>query len=157
MLTTAEVLWECAPVSEPWQTLRTPRRSVRAGASAATALFWTAALAGAVQGATLSGSVHYSGILTGVSAMHPIKVLVSTDPNFAPPDPIAASTAVTINGGTYTFDGLTPGTYYLAAALALVPSEFDRVHVGEPFQIYNGRLAFPGDPITVPQSGVDVD
>ena len=111
----------------------------------------------AAHAATLSGTVHYSGGLAGVSSTHPIKLLLSSDPNFDGDNVIVAQTTVPINGGAFTLEAPAAGTYYLAFALALISEQFDRFHVGEPYQIFDTRFSFPGDPIDVPQQFVILD
>lgn len=100
--------------------------------------------------ATLSGTASYSGEHSPVSSTRPILLYLWDTPS-PMTDPVARAT-VTANGGGFDLEAPSDGTYYLAVVLD-VDGNGD-ASVGEPFQVYNGRGSFPGDPITVPASGV---
>lgn len=87
----------------------------------------------------LTGTVQYNGSMGPVSSSRP--VLLELIEN-------GVSTTVTVNGGSFAFDGLTPGNYTLVYVLDL--NNDGRVSVGEPGLIYNNRPSLPGDPIAVP-------
>jgi hypothetical protein len=104
-------------------------------------------LAGAADGATLSGTVHYGGSLGPVSATVPIGVFVSDQPDLGGNQIVSE---IPTNDGPFSVN-LTAGTYYLAVFLDLLNIGLPKV--GAPYQIYNQRFTLPGDPIVVSDTG----
>lgn len=100
--------------------------------------------------AILSGTIEYTGALGPVSGKRPILLFLSASPllDGAP----AATSFVDTNGGAFELAAPAPGDYYLGYLLDMngdtAPS------LGEPFEVYLDRTMTPGDPVTVPQSGL---
>jgi hypothetical protein len=100
---------------------------------------------------SISGTIQYSGGLGPVSSMRPIKIEVSST---ASKLGSVAHTTVTANGGRFIVNVATAGNYYLWFFLDV--NKDGRPNVGEPFQVYDRRFTLPADPITAPQSGVNL-
>lgn len=114
-------------------------------------LSWFTIMSAGVAGAvTLSGTVSYSGAQGPVSAQRPIHLFIWNTPS-PDSDPVAEA-LVTANGGPFDLELPSGGSYYLAYLLDVQGS--GDANVGDPFRVYDNRNNFPGDPITVPQSGV---
>jgi len=117
------------------------------------ALLWAAAShSGAGETVSISGTIEYTGAQGPVSAAQPIVVLVWD--NFDLEGAPIAGAPVETNGGA--FDVVVPGagTYYLAYIL---DSNGDSLpNVGDPFEIYQDRLATSADPIAAPVSDLDL-
>ncbi len=116
-----------------------PKRSFQLQGILCVTVLTVAGIVSAVRAEQLTGTVQYNGAMGPVSSSRPILlVLMET----------GAATAVTTNGGMFTFTGLAPGNYTLAYILDL--NDDGRISVGEPGLIYNNRSTLPGDPIPVP-------
>jgi hypothetical protein len=98
------------------------------------------------------GSATYTGQLGPVSAARTICVCLSADPNLST---LIGCLEVGTNGGTYFARTFNMNTYYVVAFLDLDANiELD---TGEPYVIYNGKNAPPGDPVVagLAQTGID--
>ena len=110
-------------------------------ASLTSSLMFAARGAGAV---TLSGTIRYSGSLGLVSSTHPIVVVMHDNTNL---HDMVDTFAVVANGGAFMLSAPGAGTYYLHYFLDLQAP-------GVPYGVFQNRLNLPGDPISVPQSGL---
>jgi hypothetical protein len=96
----------------------------------------------------LSGTVSYSGSRGPVSASRPIVMLLLADPNSLSE---LGRRTITSNDTPFDIALMAAGQYSLLTALDV---NNDGILVGAPFQLYNGKLQFPADPITAPASGI---
>jgi hypothetical protein len=88
------------------------------------------------------GSTTYTGQLGPVSAARTICVCVSTDSNLSN---LIGCLEIRTNGGTYFAPTLNTNTYFAVGFLDLNANI--GLDAGEPYVIYNGKSAPPGDPI----------
>lgn len=91
----------------------------------------------------VEGTATYTGSLGTVSVTSPIRVEVFRDAEFT--DPIDATGTVVNNGDRYAFVLLTAEDHYLRAYLDL--DNDDGIDPDEPFTLYDGKIAPPGDPL----------
>jgi hypothetical protein len=98
----------------------------------------------------VSGTIEYTGSLGPVSTERPIFIFLFSNPllDGAP----VRGFMVTQNGGTFAMGAPGPGEYYLAY---LLDTNGDgQPAVGDPYEVYQDRVAPPGDAVTVPQTGL---
>lgn len=88
------------------------------------------------------GSTTYTGQLGPVSAARTICVCVSTDPNLGS---FLGCLEVRTNGATYFAATYNTNTYFVVTFLDLNLNV--GLDAGEPYVIYNGKSAPPGDPV----------
>jgi hypothetical protein len=100
----------------------------------------------------VQGTVTYDGSLGPVSDETPILVDVFRDADLT--DRVDQQFPVTSNGGSFSFVLLEGGDFYLMTFLDLNGN--DERDEGEPFTIYNGRTAPPGDAIPADGSMLDI-
>jgi hypothetical protein len=106
----------------------------------------------------LSGTIRYTGSKGGqVSDSRPILIALQSQ--------IGAKTevdrqSVTTNGGAFTLHAPVAGQYFLYYLLDVINVRDGSGFPGEPAGIYNrrdGSCTFQGDPIMVPQSGLNLE
>lgn len=124
-----------------------PRRSGPTLALAAFVLFGAAAPAAAT--VHLSGTIQYTGARGPVSLTRPMRIAVFPAPDL---DESVARVSVAANPGAFSIALPAAGTYYLVYWLDT--DDDGHARIGEPFEIYNNRTAFPPDPVSAPQSGL---
>lgn len=100
----------------------------------------------------LSGTIQYTGSQGPVSDSQPILVFVLIEAIPGKEKPVDAA-SVNTNGGTFSFD-LPAGTYYLLYALDA--NNDGNPGIGEPLGLFDNQPRPPGNPITVPQSDLNL-
>jgi hypothetical protein len=128
------------------------RRRIVIGWLTFAACFTSAAPGRPTEAVTLSGTITYSGSQGPVADTRPIVIRIATDPFFSN---VLNQAVIPANGDPFTLDVPTAGSYYVFYWLDVRNNL--QINVGEPFGVYNDRLALPGQPIAVPQSGVTLD
>jgi hypothetical protein len=124
--------------------------TTRQAALVSTLLLVCGPLACRAGAATLSGTIHYTESRGSVSSAHPL-VLLLFDNSFFENDAVGAAVVVS-NGGAFTLTAPAAGTYYLAYFFDVTGD--GNVTPGDPVAAYDNRPGPPGDPLSLPRSGL---
>ena len=104
------------------------------------------------QASGFSGTVTYTGALGPVSSQRPLCLCLFADPQLATG---LGCLIFRANARAYQLDRLSGEAYYAVAFLDLHLNE--QLDPDEPFEIYAGRWARPGDPIVPADNPTDID
>jgi hypothetical protein len=110
--------------------------------------------------ANLSGTIHYSGSMGPISNDVPIGMLLFTPVSESPLIVnIETGEPVSTNPGNFMLQaaGGTYGLFYYLDVLHTFANDPDQPAVGAPYQFYDHKFEPFGDPISVPQSGLQLD